>query len=307
MQLSQKTRNQTISQTVKNNNKNCIALKSCVACKLMERVITKRIYVHLAENNLLSQAQRGFVSGHSTCTNLLECLNDWTLTVQNKKTVTVAYIDFSRAFDSVSHNKLLAKLHTYGIRGEVLLWLEHYFDKRTHQTRVGDCLSDEATLVSGVVQGSGIGPLSFLIFVDELAKLLERHGVVVKLFADDVKVYMEISNVDDAAKLQKALDLIAEWADDWQPGLSIGKCNTLSIGKHQDTTQYYIDGTELPCLPTAEIGSYYYLRSISLTSYSADYYQGPSTCQKHLAMFYVWKCYITCSCICGLCPTSIRI
>ena len=122
----------------------------------------------------------------------------------------MAYIDFSRAFDSVSHNKLLAKLHTYGIRGEVLLWLEHYFDKRTHQTRVGDCLSDEATLVSGVVQGSGIGPLSFLIFVDELAKLLERHGVVVKLFADDVKVYMEISNVDDAAKLQKALDLIAQ-------------------------------------------------------------------------------------------------
>ena len=179
----------------------------------------------------------------------MECLNDWTLTVQNNKTVTVAYIDFSRAFDSVSHNKLLAKLYTYGIRGDVLLWLEHYFNNRTHQTRVGDCLSDEATLISGVVQGSGIGPVSFLIFVDELAKLLERHGVVVKLFADDVKVYLEICNVDDAAKLQKALDLITEWAAEWQLGLSIDKCNTLSIGKHKDTTQYYIGGTELPCLP----------------------------------------------------------
>jgi len=222
---------------------------TCVACKLMERVIAKRIYTHLADNNLLSQAQHGFVSGHSTCTNLLECLNDWTLTIQNKKTVTVAYIDFARAFDSVSHNKLLAKLYAYGIRGEVLLWLEHYFEKRTHQTRVGDCLSDEATLISGVVQGSGIGPVSFLIFIDELAKILECHGVVVKLFADDVKVYMEICNVEDAAKLQKALDLIAEWADEWQLGLSIGKCNTLSIGKHQDTSQYNIKGTELPCLP----------------------------------------------------------
>ena len=120
----------------------------------MERVIAKHIYAHLAENNLLSQAQHG-VSGHSTCTNLLECLNDCTLTVQRKKAVTVAYIDFSRAFDSVSHNKLLAKLHSYGIRGEILLWLEHFFKIRTHQTRVGDCLSDEATLISGVIQGSG--------------------------------------------------------------------------------------------------------------------------------------------------------
>ena len=87
----------------------------CVACELME---------HLGYNNPLSQAQHGFVSGHSTCTNLLECLNEWTLTIQNKKTVTVAYIDFARAFDSVSHNKLLAKLYTYGIPGEDLLWLE---------------------------------------------------------------------------------------------------------------------------------------------------------------------------------------
>ena len=94
-----------------------------------------------------------------------------------------------------------------------MLWLEHYFVEHTHQTRVGDCLSAEASLISGVVQGSGIGPVSFLIFVDELAKLLEHHGVVVKLFTDDVKVYLEMYNVDDAVKLQKALDLIVEWAD----------------------------------------------------------------------------------------------
>ena len=83
----------------------------------------------------------------------------------------MAYIDFSRAFASVSHNTLLGKLYACGIRGEILLWLEHYFRIRTHQTRVGDCLSDEAILISGVVQGSGIGPVSFLIFVDELAKI----------------------------------------------------------------------------------------------------------------------------------------
>ena len=204
---------------------------TCVACKIKERVIAKHIYVHLAENNLLSQAQHGFVRGHSTCTNLLECINDWTISVQDGKSVAVAYIDFSKAFDSVSHTKLLAKLNDYGIRGNVLSWLEMYFVNRTHQTRVGTCLSPEEMLMSGVVQGSGIGPVSFLIYVDDLAKLLECHGIVVKLFADDVKVYLEIVNSADADNLQHALDLIAKWAEDWQLGVSVNKCNVLTIGK----------------------------------------------------------------------------
>ena len=76
-----------------------------MSSKIMERVIAKHIHMHLADNSLLSHAQHGFISRHSTCTNLLECLNDWTLTVQDKKSVVVACIDFSRAFDSVSHKK----------------------------------------------------------------------------------------------------------------------------------------------------------------------------------------------------------
>ena len=123
----------------------------------------------------------------------------------------------------MSHKKLLTKLHTYGIRGKVLLWLEPYFNKRTHQTKVGDCVSAEADLISGVVQGSGIGPMSCLTYVDELTRLLERHGVVVKLFADDVKVYLDMCNVGDAVKLQDALDLITGWAKEWQLSLSVNK------------------------------------------------------------------------------------
>ena len=122
----------------------------------MERVIVKHIYIyiymHLADNNLLSHAQHGFINGHSTCTNLLESLNDWTLTVQDKKSVVVAYVDFSTAFGSVSHKKkLLSKLYLYGIRGNLLLWLEHYFCDRSHQTRVGDSLSSDTSSFKAVV------------------------------------------------------------------------------------------------------------------------------------------------------------
>jgi len=134
---------------------------------------------------------------------------------------------FSRAFDSVSHTKLLARLHSYGIRGDVLKWLQNFPKDRTHQTRVGQCLSVTANLLSGVVQGSGIGPVLFLVYIDELAKLLESHGIIVKLFADDVKVYLQIVNVSDTVMLQGALDLIiVEWASTWQFPLML---NTLCM------------------------------------------------------------------------------
>ena len=89
--------------------------------------------------------------------------------------------------------------------------------------------------------------MSFPIYVDDLAKLLECHGIAVKLFADDIKVYLEIVNGDDADKLQSALDLITTWAEeDWQLSISVSKCNVLTIGKSSVCRKYYISDTELP-------------------------------------------------------------
>ena len=87
---------------------------------------------------------------------------------------------------------MFSRLYSYGIRGLVLEWIKQFFRDRTHQTNVGECLSSFAELLSEVVQGSGIGPVLFLIYIDDLAKLLERNGFTVKLFADDVKVYLEL-------------------------------------------------------------------------------------------------------------------
>ena len=94
----------------------------------------------------------GFLKGRSTCSNLLECLNDWTINLQDGNGTTIVYIDFGKAFDVVSHNKLFIRLQSYGVQGNLLLWLRRFFCNRFHQTKVGSSLSNEAELISGIVQ-----------------------------------------------------------------------------------------------------------------------------------------------------------
>jgi hypothetical protein len=114
----------------------------------------------------------------------LESLNDWTQIIESKQCLVVIYIDFSKAFDTVSHKKLFARLHLYGIRGSLLLWLQRFFENRTH--------SDIIKLLSGIIQGSRIGPLMFLIFINELIAILDSYKIKAKLFADDAKLYSAI-------------------------------------------------------------------------------------------------------------------
>ena len=123
----------------------------CVPCKIMERLISSRMLQFFLDNNILHSAQHGFLNGRSTCTNLMECTNDWTLSIQYKRLVTVIYIDFSRAFDLMSHDKLLIRLNAYGITGTLLKRLQEFLSNRTHCTRIGSSLSSSAELFSGVI------------------------------------------------------------------------------------------------------------------------------------------------------------
>ena len=133
-------------------------------------------------------------------------------TVQSRQQVAIVYIDFAKAFDVVSHEKSFARLYAYGVGGAVLLWIKNFFSACTHQTKVGSFLSDTAALISGVVQGSGIVPLMFLVYINELAIILDRYGIKVKLFADDVKMYLQIVNDVHVLQLQLAVDALVAWA-----------------------------------------------------------------------------------------------
>ena len=220
---------------------------TCVSCKLLERIIVNKLNNHFTLNNILHDAQHGFIKGRSTFTNLLESLNDWTLCLQNKDQVDIIYIDFSKAFDVVTHEKLFTRLYSYGIRGDLLLWLKRLYTGRTHCTKVDDVLSDETDMISGVIQGSVIGPMMFLVFINELIEILDSYGIKVKFFADDAKLYVKIMNNIDSALLQVALNALYSWAAKWQLTIAVEKCCVLHIGRVSPSPiAYLIDNTCLP-------------------------------------------------------------
>jgi len=113
-----------------------------------------------------------------------------------------------------------------------LSWLLNFFSDRTHQTKINSSLSEPQNLL-GVIQGSGIGPIMSVMFINDLVDALNQFGVCVKLFADDVKVYIRVLNNCDVQQLQRALDALANWEDVWQLSrpISVSKCSVVNIGK----------------------------------------------------------------------------
>lgn len=225
---------------------------TCVSSKIMERVIVDELMNHFYRYNIISTAQHGFLKQLSTCTNLLETINDWTLSLQNYCGITVAYVDFAKAFDTVPHQKLLFRLQSYGVDGCLLAWLSNFLSHRTLCTRVGNSLSSELELISGVIQGSGIGPLLFVSYINELAAVLGRCNVIVKLFADDLKMYAVMKTVFHADMFQHALDRLATWADEWQLQISITKCFIMHIGKVSVDRTFSLNGQALPSSDTCK-------------------------------------------------------
>ena len=221
-----------------------------VFSKLMERLIVTNLLSYLSMHKLISNEQHGFLSRRSTATNLLESLNDWSLNIENGKCQKVAYIDFAKAFDSVCHSKLITKLRMYGIGGCLLQWISDFLTGRSQQTKVGDHLSYVVYIISGVVQGSGLGPVLFLLYINDLPDMF-REAVTLKLFADDVKLYSSISSVsmDNPATTEEQLNILARWATDWQLPISYSKCCIFEFGRPNKSllqTTYLMDSRIIP-------------------------------------------------------------
>jgi hypothetical protein len=218
---------------------------TCVCCKVMETIINEQMLNFLLNHKKITKQQHGFLSRRSTATQLIECVNDWTLALNSRHSVDCVYIDFAKAFDSVVHTKLCAKLIYFGIKGKLLNWITAFLSYRTQQVKVGGKLSGIVDVISGVPQGSVLGPLLFLIFINDLVDVFDSK-LNVKLFADDVKIYVVLNDIGSSSLLQSGLDKLSVWANGWQLQISIPKCSVLHMGNNSIVINYNINGNVLP-------------------------------------------------------------
>lgn len=216
-----------------------ITLTSLV-CKIAEKIIQAKMFEFAVKYSILPPQQHGFIPGRSVITNLLTCVNDWTISINQGSPVDIIYLDFAKAFDRVPRKRLLKKLHNHGIRGDLLSWIEAYLSHRSFQVRVGGDLSAPHPVVSGVPQGSTLGPLLFLLYTADLPSIIKSRSA---FFADDTKIYG--NPLEDGDKLQEDIDAVERWCRDWLLPVNPDKCSVMYMGRNNPKTLYKIDGKQI--------------------------------------------------------------
>ncbi len=219
-----------------------ISLTSNV-CKLMESIIYDNIYSHCSECKLFSNVQHGFRKSMSTATNLLEMNNDITKLLDEGNCVDLITIDFSKAFDKISHSKLLHKLDKYGICSNVHNWINSFLKNRSFRVSVGDCFSKSYDIPSSVPQGSKLGPLMFLLYVNDISDLFKYAKI--KMYADDLSIYAPVNNENDNMALQNELDKLCKWCAIWSLSINYKKCNLIHMGYNNPNLPYHLNDTLL--------------------------------------------------------------
>ena len=220
------------------NNYRPVSL-TCVVGKVMEKIVRQVVMDHLTENKIITKEQHGFIQGRSCTTQLLEALDEWTEAVDDGGSVDIIYTDFQKAFDSVPHRRLAEKIHACGIRGTPHRWIRNFLENRKQTVVVGGTTSQEGNVTSGIPQGSVLGPILFLIFINDLPQNIKSK---LKIFADDTKLYARVDEEDEngtkigAENLQEDIDELTKWADTWQLNFHPDKCCLLKLGPDVGTS-----------------------------------------------------------------------
>ena len=218
---------------------------TCVPCKLLEHIVCSNIMAHLDEYKLLSDRQHAFRKGHSCETQLTTVINDWAKILDNRGQVDTFILDFEKAFDTPPHELLKIKLFRYGIGGKTLKWIDSFLCFRQQRVVVNGVKSDWAPVLSGVPQGTVLGPLLFSLYINDISSDIESE---IRLFADDCVCYREIKDEEDTMKLQRDIDRLGSWARKWGMRFQPVKCNMMQLTRKRIKkihASYTLEGTNL--------------------------------------------------------------
>jgi hypothetical protein len=211
-------------------------------CKTFERILTQYIVKHLEENCLINDTQHGFRKNRSCLTNLLEFSERVSNILDEGCPVDIIYLDFSKAFDTVPHERLAVKLKAHGIGGDVLRWIIAWLKDRKQRVVLNGETSNWTKVVSGVPQGSVLGPILFTIFINDLDEGIKN---IIKKFADDTKLMGMTGSIEQVNGIREDLRRLDEWSQLWQMKFNVDKCKVMYLGHGNSKSKYEIQGKEL--------------------------------------------------------------
>ena len=198
-----------------------------ILCKIMESFIREVVLNHLVKNKLLSPKQYGFISGRSTTIQLLHYLDNCIKIIAQGFVVDAIYFDFAKAFDKVLHRRLIGKLQSYGIKGKVLKWISEFLCGRQQTVTINGEKSEKASVLSGIPQGTVLGPILFVIYINDILDNIKSNGF---LFAYDTKIFRKITSREDALTLQSDVKSLEEWSEIWRLQFNLEKCHVITLG-----------------------------------------------------------------------------
>ena len=213
-----------------------------IAGKLLESVIRDKIVAHLNKYKLIRDSQHGFRRNRSCLTNLLQFYNTVIEDYEENSAADIIFLDFQKAFDTVPHKRLIKKLKSHGIDGNVADWIEDWLTARKQKVVIEGERSEYVNVASGVPQGSVLGPLLFIIYVNDLD--IDLTSNLVK-FADDTKMSGKGNTEENCAALQRDLDILLEWSRTWGLDFNINKCKVLQVGCNNVNYVYTLQGRPL--------------------------------------------------------------
>ena len=216
-----------------------------VVCKVLESLIRNTIMTHLCENNLIHNTQHGFMRRKSCLTNLLYCMEEVTRTLDDGNSIDILYLDFAKAFDKVQHQRLLAKLQALNITGEIYGWIRAWLNGRKQRVVLNGIASDWIDVLCSVGQGTVLGPILFVIYINDIDTCAQFIKALILKFADDTKILKQICTPTDGSQLQIVISNLCDWARKWQMYFNVDKCKVLHLGQKNPHLTYLMDGTQI--------------------------------------------------------------